>query len=319
MTRDVVFSDSNGVTGSNSMPSVAAWPWQFANWRGDTLLNLAQGGLSSVSLARPVYAHAPAAGDRTIVGIGTNDMRMRTASAGALSVFKAALTAEVYWLAGTMLRGRDPGWTYTGTWGTTWMADAFGPALTVGKWTNQIGATASAQFEGDVLMLGTLVHSVGGTFQVTVDGVVKGTFNTLAAAPVNLTLEPGWAPAVVRYTGFGPGTTHTVVITALTATGALAVDWLWTGAPRADAPLYLLTVPRMGPGSGVAGSDAGIAQYNGLIAALVSQALGDGLDVTLVDSGARIDPVADIVADGFHYSPQGHLDVSGALMGATSE
>lgn len=304
--RNVVFSDSNGV-----LP--AGWPWLFSNWRGERLLNRAIAGSSAVSAGRAVYTHTPAAGDRHFLALGTNDARTKGGGSGPLALYGSALAAEIYWLGGTVLRGQSAGWTYTGAWSNDWTS----PPITVGKFSLQAGSTASAAFDGNVLMLGTLTHAPGGTFRVDVDGVTAGIFNALAPAPVNISPEPGWSPGVVRYTGFGPGQ-HTVLITTLASGTALAVDWLWTGSPN-GCPVYVLTVPRMGVGH-YPNSDPMIAAYNAVIGNLVTQAQGDGLDVEMIDSSAWVDPtVGDLLTDDLHYSAQGMLNVAGSVTQALTE
>lgn len=314
MSRNIFFGDSvtsGGLSGQSTGEFGAGYPFIFSSFRGEECVDKAIAGSTSANLiytagqlSLALYGTVPQVDDRFFIMIGTNDRIQRGFGAGALALFKAALLAEVYWLASNKVVARDAAWTFTGTWANDW------PGLTVGKYSATVGSKASVAFDGDVLAFGYVLMVAGGSFSVTVDGVSKGTFSSVA--PANPSVPPfnqGASPALLRIAGCGSGV-HVAEFTVVSA-ATILLDWVWTGAN--DLPVHLLTIPRCDPAN-YPSSDAGVAAYNATIADVAALAVADGLNVSVIDVSSRIDPLsADLMGDGVHPSNRGHLNIVGLL------
>jgi hypothetical protein len=141
---------------------------------------------------------------------GFNDMRYYGAPPAD---FEQILQSAIVWIAsGNKIKGQDPtAWTFTGNWGA---AGAYGGAMT--KYTSDNGATMSCTITGSVLYLSyTKINTgVGGSFNLTIDGVDYGTFNCFGNTATYSNL--GYNPCLIRIPGLS-NTAHTVVITNLTS------------------------------------------------------------------------------------------------------
>jgi hypothetical protein len=306
------FGDSMTFGANNDTAFGSLWPYIVTPWahvlsamRSEACDMRAVSGQTLADQAASIFAYSPIAGSRHFHLAGRADLVAYGSGAGAISQFQKSLTAMAYWLAGTKALATSGAWSYTGTWNAT-------PFYGLGKYTQTNGATASFTITGDVLAFQhVLCDSNAATITVKSDGVVVGTFPCVGDQTIfRGGSTPIYAPALRRISGLGVGT-HAIVITANVPIPAggddlVMLDWFWTGSNA--LPLRLLTNPR----SAVL-SDASVAAYNAVPAAVAAQAAGDGMDVALIDAGPSIDPTKGLTADGNHLANIGHLDYAGAV------
>ncbi len=289
-------------------PGRIYYPWLVSMLRGEEPPTVfAKAGHLAADQAAAIYNSVP--GESSLL-IGTND-RLTYHGAG-VGLFQNILSAESYWLSGAMLAARRPGWTFTGTWANYVSSH---PWAAVGRYTNSPGATASATFDGDVLLVGYTMIDGGacGSMSVQVDGVVVGTIN--CAPPRVISGGVGhspYAPGVFRASGFGPGT-HTVLLTSNSAGYAL-IDWV--GGPPASR-LWLLTLPFTANGD-----DAEVIAYNCAISQVAVQCAADGYPVSVIGVGSvvRLNELCanSSFTNNYHPNNHGNLNMAAKIVAARS-
>lgn len=273
------------------------YPWIVAAHTGEPdFLNLASNGAKSQDQIDSVYAHTPASGDEFFYLIGTNDRVTYGASSNAQTLFRNAVSAAVYWLAGGKTLASSC--TLNGSWAN---CQHFGEQFS--RASGVANDYVEASFTGDAFLFGySLVDGFNGTFSVSVDGVSKGTFSCLSPATIG---GRGYGPGVLRITGCGAGS-HTARVTVLS--NGLGFEYIGNGTPNSN-PVYLLTQPR----TSSSGDDANVAIYNGILSSIATQATADGYSVTLIDVGSKIDRTIDLV-DPAHPNNRGHLKMAAEIL-----
>lgn len=273
--------------------------------------NKAVSNASAGDMARVITNHVPAADQVNTIMIGTNDARIYKDDAAKMAYYEGFLRHILVWLSSpTLKKSRtSPTAVFTGTWGNP-------SGYTYGKHSSQPGAKYKETFNGDALYLGYLLHNstaAQGEADVYVDGVKVGELNTYAPG-VNTSLGNIFATACARFAGFGPGA-HEVEVVVTSPSGKIFyIDYAAGSDDISAAKSLVSNVIRMSDAryTSFGIDDTVIDGYNSLIAALVSQMSGDGMDVTLVDNHAVIDRDTDL-SDGVHPTIAGHAKLNASF------
>lgn len=322
MSNLVVFGDSNA----------QYWASSLAVASGRSLVNRAASGHQAADLGHEAYgytgsnslpasAYAPEADALGVVAIGTNDQRCNGPNPVKRAQFERFLLADILAHAlPTKINARTPGGLgFIGPWGNT-------AVNAIGKYSDAEGAKVSGVVEGTAVYVQFLLQDSAGavtTHEVTIDGALH---STVTISGVGMTTVNGraWAPGCVRFGGLSDGP-HTVEIERITPSTPFQrsyVDWI-AGSDQTTKPKAIVcTIPKQGAAAytglpGALGSDAVIADYNAVIAALVGALRLDGLDVMLCDLHAIIDPATDL-SDFTHYNAAGANKVKNALLAVAS-
>lgn len=292
--------DSNALGSASGV--ALPFPHLYELGKGNPFRVLAVGGSCAADQADAILGVTMGNGDRMLYNIGLNDRYYYGGGAPALALFDSILRAEITAALQNRLTCRQAGWTFTGTWSSSW--NPFG--VPDCKATTQNGATASVQFSGDSFDLGYVqIDGNASSFSMAVDGVSAGSQSCAPPTPINTPFQARiWAPGVVHKSGFGAGT-HTLTITA--NVNVNPVDLCWIGAGSNGATFKLLSATN----TTRSGDTALTAAYNAQMAATAA-----AMGVAYVDAGAFVDPSRDTLADGVHMSNQGQLNYASGLRGA---
>lgn len=300
----VSFGDS--VTAGVLTPNAANYPQITSIFKGEVLTNYAVSGAMAADQADQIYGISGgfSTAPKITYMIGANDERIYGTDANKLANYKSILSAEIYYLGSTVARATEPSWSFTGTW-------ANNAPYTIGKASHTNGSTATVTFTGDVLLAGYIIQDGNaGQFLVTVDGVSKGTFNASGPAAIATYLGRTYAPALLRIAGNGAGS-HTAVFTVVSPTGQYVyLDWISLGI--SSTMIFQSSITRQTAAGYAAngGSDANVAAFNSAIRSIVTQAQGDGINVTYVDASANFNPSTDAGSDGIHPTDLGQVKLA---------
>lgn len=318
------FGDSimNG-TGASSSPN------QFRNLiaeaRGWTITNHSASGDMVADQADEVFGLSVTDEHQSLLMLGTNDQRTYTTNTYKQGAFKAGHMALLAWLAIPDARkqyGQNAD-SETGTWTDTIVyGGALGRQSIVGTSTITFTAYGSVVYVATILQ-----NSINAVFTVSVDGVVKGTYQCMPGNSTTITSINGltYMPALIRIPGLSEAS-HSVVITVSTASTSNPVYVLWVagnqGHRTKDGPnVWVGNVPRFTSSgySGSGGSDAVVAIFNDMIRQNVDTLSADGLNIALVDSAARLNPAVDLDVDGVHPDNSGHAIIAEAFLEAINQ
>lgn len=319
------FGDSITVGVGASVPATTAYAPLLSGRKAWGITNLAVSGSQAADQADAIYGTAAGIGLQSTYLIGTNDHRTYLADANKQAIFQGAHLAELAWLTipdANKVKGQGAGIAYTGTWANT---TVWGGGL--GKKSSTNGSTATMTLYGRTLYLATIVQDgTGGQFSVSIDGVNMGVFNCYGAANVATVNGRTYAPMLLRFAGLSEGP-HTVIITVVSATAAGNVVYLdWAAGSQGNANpngpfLWVGNIPRFSPAgyTTYGSSDAIVQTFNKMVRQNVRDLSADGLNVTLVDLCARLNPSADLAADGLHPNDSGHAKISDAFFAAMNQ
>lgn len=300
---DYFYGDS--ITGDHVQMGAAAmlYPWLYEMLRGAPPPKVkALAGSKACDQASAICSSVLGGADRAFYMIGLNDRLYYGNNAGGLALFDSILRAQATFSTHSVLACRQTGWTYSGTWSSAW--SPFGIPDTVQ--TTQNGATASVQFSGDSFDLGYVqIDTNLSSFSMAVDGVPVGAQSCLPAARIKNAPAVGFAPGVVRKSGFGPGT-HTLVVTA-NVSSAMPVSLSWLAQGANGSSFNFLSVPKSVP------VDLAADAYNAQMAATAVALAAQGFDVHLHDTASVVDPAIDLSPLDPHPANQGHMNMAGFL------
>lgn len=301
---------------------------------GWTLANQGLGGREfGQILTEAIYPTTTALNDAYTLLPGFNDFRRNGTAALGLGTFRRGLTAALLWLAiphDQKITAQSARVSAAGTW-----ANAALYGTTLGKSSSTQTSTLTATLYGTSIYIGYTNRAGlanGGTFTVSIDGVVYATVDTnVGQTGIVTVLVPSPAqfwPEAARFGGLAPGP-HTVVLTVTSASGTVNIDWLGSndGAGLVDWPqVFVGTTLRMSTAGYTASSNAsfnvGSETASALFAAEVRSAAhglaADGLHVWLVDTALAFNPsiAANLDADNIHPTDTGHARLAEAFLEA---
>ncbi len=298
------FAETFNAYGDSITSATPGWVGQLSPVKG------AVSGDQAADLSKVMQGLTPSASKKYTLMIGTNDIRTYKNDAGKKEYFKRFLRQSVAWPALlSKVKARDAGMTYTGTWSNT-AVNSFG------KYTTANGATAQATVSGNSAYVCYIIQNYAGTdsaVNVEIDSNLVGTLSANGSSPsMNTVNGSTYSSACQRYTGLGAGS-HTVKLTVTSANGKyFYLDYI-AGSAQASTPKILLSnIIRMTSAAytsfGI--TDATTDAYNDIIDDLIAEFSADGLNVTLVDNHAVIDPATDLQGDGVHPDASGEADIA---------
>lgn len=312
------FGDSF-TSGEGASAPANAYTALIAAARGWTATNHGTSGDMVADHADDVFALSVADGTQSTLLLGTNDQRHYTTNTYKQGAFKAGHMALAAWLAipnARKVNGRAPD-SSTGTWTDMSVYGSWGRQSIVG------GSTITYTVYGSVVYVcSVLQNSINATFTVTIDGVVRGTYQCMPGGGATITSVNGrtYMPQLIRIPGLSEGA-HTVVITVGTASTSNPVYIVWVagnlGHATKDGPnVWVGNIHRYTPSgySTYGGSDATVAIFNDAIRQNCETLADDGLNVALCDSGARLSPSTDLYSDGVHPDDSGHALIAAAFL-----
>jgi lysophospholipase L1-like esterase len=212
-----------------------------------------------------------------------------------------------------------PGIVYAGTWAV----DNTVLGGNISRKSNTNGATATFKTFGTTIYLayGMETNDVG-SFSVTIDGVIAGTFTSngvnggFATTGVVGTTH---GSALARFANLTNGP-HTVVVTVTSATGTgnVWLDWVQgagtlTGSQFLSGPTVVAgAAPQQGNGASTS------ALYGSLAQADVGVLAADGLNVLFADVPGAMNAGTDIISDNTHPNDSGMQHIAEAYYAALS-
>lgn len=268
------------------------------------ITNLGVSGAQVPDQTTALYGINVAAGDASILELGTNDHWRYGADPVKREYFRRGIQACAAWLG---LVDRQKGVNNTATTGTWLNTSSFG----IGKMSNTAGSTITWHVSGETVYLGTIQFDGNGSkFNVKIDGVDKGTYDT-GTTGLNTYQNFPCGPRLLRFAGLNPGM-HEVVFTALGGDYCYA-EWC-SGSDSAKVPVYAANFTR-DTAAGYAScpipvSDTTMAAFNATFASAVAELIADGLDITVVDNNAIYFPDVDTYVDGVHPNDTGHAKIA---------
>ncbi len=279
---------------------------------GVTLTNYAVSGAMAADQA--VVAKS-GVGDKFVINIGTNDSHRYGTDTTKREYFKQSLRALIALSAmPARINGR------AGALSGTWSDDAY--SVNVGTWSMTANDTATFTVSGTAVYVGMKYYAGAyGAADILVDGVVKASITTPNPGfTTGNNSYPYDQDGTLRFGGLSPGS-HTVQIKIKAGSGSPAVvylQWVAGSDQLAKPSVYVSKIHRWNATgyASVPNSDANIADYNAMIAAIVAEFQADGLNVTLVDPA--LDPSTDLSSDGIHPNNAGHLKIKNAFYAAMS-
>lgn len=318
MSALATFGDSITV----GSPYSAPWTPAVASALSRTLVNRAVNGDQAADQAFAAYGFVPNATDLCTFLLGTNDQRTYGGNATKKVeyerflrsvILSAAAPSRVTAMSGSM---SFP----AGTWTPT-------AVNTIGKYVDGIGGKASATVSGTAVYIQCILQDSAGAqvnLKVTIDSVVQPT-QSIGGLGMTTVNSRTYAPGVLRFGGLSSGS-HLVELEVIaplvgTSPNRFYLDYI-AGSSQAVKPAgYVLTIPRMTAAGYAAtgiGSDAIVADYNAIIAGIVSGLAADGLNVSLVDLWAAIDPATDLDSGGVHFITSGATKAANAVLAVIS-
>lgn len=297
------FGDSITV-GVSANPSSLSWVGLL------TPVNNAQSGDQAAEVSKDIQTVSVNPLNTYTIMVGTNDHRTYKADASRKEYFKRFLRQAVAWLAlPTKVKGRDAGFTYTGTWNNTVIN-------TFGKYTTATSSTAITSVSGTSIYVGYVIQNstqAKGTAKVFIDGTSVGSLATDGSSPTMNTVNGStYAAACMRYSGLSNGLHEVKIVVDSVAGKYYYVDYV-AGNDQVATPKILLSniIPMTSAGYTTYGTSVGnVNDYNTIISDLVTEFTNDGLNVVLVDNFTDISPATDFTADGIHPNNSGHAKIS---------
>jgi lysophospholipase L1-like esterase len=287
---------------------------------GRTPINRGVSGTQAADQFDHIYPIVPSATARQLFSylIGTNDNWIYGTDANKQANFSAFHRAALAYLAipnENKLLAQGTGIAYGGVWSNS---TRYGGAIAKQSTTN--GATATFAVYGPVVYVAyTIEDGSGGTFSLSVDGSVVGTYAAKGQNAALIATNSGrtYGSALLRLDGLSY-TNHTIVLTVTSATAsgnAVQLDWAagCTGHGGANAPMVLAGgVPRQNTAGN--GLDTRTQQYTALIRSNVAQLAADGLNIRYADVPGFTIPTTDFTADGVHPNDTGYTHIKEAFL-----
>lgn len=231
--------------------------------------------------------------------VGTNDHRTYKTDTAKKAAFKAFYRQCLAWMALPVKKFARTGMTITGTWSDTGVN-------TFGKNTSQLGAKASATFNGTGVIVGTILQdstSAASTVTVKIDGVSVGSFScNVAMTTVNgLT----YAPAALYFGGLA-NTSHTIELENTVSGKIFYLDYIAETNQVAPDIVVGNIIEMSAAGYSTYGtSQANVIAYNTMIADVVGEFATEGITIPLVDLYSSVNPATQL-SDGVHPNDTGH-------------
>lgn len=289
----------------------AAWPeltysGLLAGALGGAEVSLAKGGSLIDLQAHIALTFRPAADAIMWGAVGFNDCANAGSNAARQESFGSALTAMLAWLL-TPTKVLPAAMTKTGTW----VKDGAGVKSTVNASTLECDVDGTAIY----IIYRADYATDGGVFAVWVDSNrIGGDFYCYQNHSIAPTSPLGGTLACLRIGGLSAGS-HNVLIQHTAASGKAVKIVAVTSNDGADKPtLYLgnCMPMRTGLSNGAFSSHTPTAQgqFNSVIAGVIGDFAGDGLNAVAVNLAAAFDPATQVQADLIHPDEPGNRGIA---------
>lgn len=285
------------------------FPVQIAKAKNLPITNYGLNGSQITDVADYAYTQNISPSDISILSVGVNDARTGLGNQVKLSWFGLIYKAITAFLAipnTSKIFANNSTVVCSGPW----IDGLWG----FGKFTNGIGAKASFQIEGSTLYIGLVASDTwGGTFSITVDGIVKEVGTCAGDGKIKTVLGRVWTPFLIRIPNLTPGV-HTVEITNTSSGGANNyIGFDWAASPCTAASVFSSEISKLTQ-SGYnmyGGSDIQVDCYNRIIGQVIGELYSDGLSTYLVAS--PINQNTDL-ADSLHPTQTGYQKIANAFL-----
>lgn len=291
------FGDSFTV-GVGASPNSNSWV------NRSTPSNFAASSSQAADCSQVVQAFQASEFDISALYIGYNDIARYKNDQSKKQFFKDCYRGCLAWLLladKKTARGVLAGITFTGSW-------ADNPTNTVGKYTVQHGASATATVSGDAVFVGVSKGdnpAMARSITVVIDGVNKGTFSGYEAGVTTFLGSWYGRPALI-FSGLGDGD-HEVVVTHNDSTGKfMHLDYI-AGSRQEKKTMVLASNITKFPDAYYSSLGIDVSTtlaYNVIIEDVISEFVG--FDVRLVDNFSAIDPMLHISDKWGHPNNVGH-------------
>jgi len=298
--------------------------------------NQAYGGsqIASIEQLSRIMAHTTTNDDIQWILTGINDSRAYGTSPSGNTTYYQSLASAIAWMCipdTEKIPGNESNTSIVIRSGTGWVANTTW-YNGKGYQTNVQGDTFGFTCHGDTVYLALPRDTTTtGLCSITIDGVDYGTHDFSGSVATVQYSQP-YNMGFVRISGLSNGY-HGVILTKISATSAsdyMRVDWVAgvTGAQgssntgiRGGPRVYVgnccrLTYTGYADGSPLYNhSNEGVTSYyNEMIAQLVRDFAGDGMNIALVDASKYFDPYTGTAADNIHPNPLGHQMIANAFL-----
>lgn len=251
---------------------------------------------------------------------GYNDVRFFGTDANGMETYKRVLRSAVAWMSRQVSDCKQGS---TGAFSGSWTTTVINGVST--KFSSTIGNTATYVVSGRSVTLSYLSHfgaADGGTFSVTIDGVVMQTgidTNFGSSSGYGGASPTLYAPMALRWNSLSPGP-HTVVVTVTSA--AIVQVCFVCGANEAVTPLVVLCGPLKMNATGYAAgspynnsSDYAVWLYSQAIKDIVTDANRDGRRVHYGETNDYYQ-IANVGGDNIHPADAGHDQIYKSFVSA---
>lgn len=299
--------------------------------RGQRIINQASGG-SQISNNQSGHAgtfveilqNTPRLSPSDLAALlsGINDVTLTTTPRGLLGYKQTIRAVLARYLAKTVYESNDPTIALSSGWVPTAVTDKnSGGGYTA---SSIVGSTVTinvpASYAGEIIDLGVItVHDdLGGTADVTVDGIYVGSISTIGVWVNGFFTTDAFGAHVLRLLGpFAPGA-HTIKITVTSVQpgGSFIFNYWATEQPVHLAPrLLMANVAHITDYSGYFISNAqGNANVTAMNEQLYALAAEFGGLVTMIDIDSLLaQNPANFAGDGVHPDNAGHAQIGSAF------
>lgn len=286
------------------VPVTPAYPGLLATALGVSIsANHAASGNQAADQSYKALKLGPDSSSDVCIMLGVNDVYQWGNVPAKISAFKKFLMSVIVRATCPDIKiTRVSGVTTSGTW-YPYGLDA---SDIYGKYTQQVGATATATVSGTAVYIGIRSQNTagtGGTFEVKIDGVSKGTFSPDGTQHGTTGSGLIAATMVYRVSGLSAGS-HTVLITH--QSGQTMLDYIAGSGQSTFINAFV------GNSTPVPASTSTVTAYNAAISELVSELHGDGLSVFAVNSNAAVNPSTGMY-DAVHPNAASHVAIKDAF------
>jgi lysophospholipase L1-like esterase len=314
------FGDSLTASGLQaSSPSLAYLP-RLSAALGITFQNQAIDGGLSGDMSRVAHNISQGADDKCIVQLGTNEVHAWLGDATKQGYYKALMMNIITQMACPVRKRAFTEMTLTGGWGSTHQYDA-DAQYAYGVRSYFMGDKIAAQVTGTAVYVTVNKRDLfagqqpNGIAKVVIDGIEVGSVNSNGSGIGNARYNI--SPCTYRFVPAATsGNVHNVEIeitsNVQSLSGLFYVEGIASNQQAVKPHVFVGTVPRYTSAgyTAIGGSDAIVAQYNAILASIVSDLTADGLNVHLVDT--NLNPATDLYTDGYHPNDAGHLKMKDA-------
>lgn len=258
---------------------------------------------------------------------GFNDVRNIGNDVAKQIAYEYALYAAVAYAAipeSKKMKGNSSGIAYAGTWATS-------PVIGYGKYSSTIGNTATFTVSGSTVYICTTEQlAFGGKVQVSIDGVNKGTFDTMQTVSNGGAVSSiSYLPMLIRIADLDDGA-HTVVCTVVAKNPASSsnnffLNWVAGSSAKSstNARVFVGNTLRMtasgyallGPNYNHA-NELATRQFCAISERVCADLGSDGLNVCYVDTSGAYDPYTMVDSDNVHPNDTGMAAIYNAFMTA---